>query len=213
MFKQITFLLLCIVLSIKVFASSAQPSKISTPVELYHPGLNTVAGNPKGNISIVEFFDYQCPTCKQIPALLETLVAAHPEVRVVYRDTPMLSNESILAAQIALLASISNRYNTIHNMLLNYASLLDQSAVIQLAQSAGLNQNQLNQATFEPAVQQQLKQNAYYMKSLDIVGVPTFFVAKTPKADSNDIVLAYKLTSTNLSNLNNVIEKLTSEQN
>lgn len=211
MLKHVIFLLLTIVLPLQTFALPLQVSKVSTPVQLYYPSLNTVAGNPKGNITIVEFFDYYCSTCKQIPDLLETLVAAHPEVRVVYRDAPILSNQSVFPAQIALSASLYNRYNATHNAFMNYSSLLDQSAIIQLAQSVGLNQQQLDQAAKAPAVQQQLRQNAAYIKSLDIVGVPTFFIAKTPKATFDGTVLAYKLASADPKDLKDIVEKLVSE--
>lgn len=86
---------------------------VSREAILYDPAAPT-AGNPKGDLTIVVFFDYNCPFCKQAEPELERLVKADGKIRLVYKDWPILTPDSIKGAQWALAAKYQNRYDAAH---------------------------------------------------------------------------------------------------
>ncbi|MGU3466701.1 DsbA family protein [Methylobacterium sp. C33D] len=76
------------------------------------------AGNPKGDVTIVAFFDYNCPFCKKAEPELEAAVTKDGRIRLVYKDWPILSDASIYAAQMALAAKYQGRYQDVHGALM-----------------------------------------------------------------------------------------------
>jgi len=73
-----------------------------------------VLGNPDGDVTVVEFFDYNCPYCRKAASAVEGLIEADPNVRLVYREWPILSEGSIFAAKAALAAREQGKYNDLH---------------------------------------------------------------------------------------------------
>src|SRR6202049_4074129 len=78
-----------------------------------------VAGNPKGDLTIVTFFDYNCPFCKKAEPNLDRLVKADGKIRLVYKDWPILSEASIRGAQLVLAAKYQGKYDVAHQALMN----------------------------------------------------------------------------------------------
>jgi protein-disulfide isomerase len=72
------------------------------------------AGNPEGDVAIVEFFDYRCPYCKQVQPELESLVQRDPKLRLVYKELPVLGPASVTAAHAALAAQRQGKYDAFH---------------------------------------------------------------------------------------------------
>ncbi len=81
-----------------------------------------VAGNPRGDLTIVEFFDYNCPFCIKAEPALEKLIAGDNGIRLVYKDWPIFGGGSIIAARMALAANWQGKYEAVHNALLRTAS-------------------------------------------------------------------------------------------
>ncbi|MFN0085461.1 MAG: DsbA family protein [Blastocatellia bacterium] len=77
---------------------------------LFRDSMGTTIGNPKGDVIVVVFIDYQCGYCKRMEAILQTLIEQDPGVRVVLKDFPILGPESLLAARVALAARTKGRY-------------------------------------------------------------------------------------------------------
>jgi protein-disulfide isomerase len=86
---------------------------VSREAILYDPAAPTT-GNPKGDLNIVVFFDYNCPYCKQSEPMLEQLVKTDGKIRLVYKDWPILTVDSIKGAQWALAAKYQDRYDAAH---------------------------------------------------------------------------------------------------
>ena len=84
----------------KTFARSAE-NEITSEMILADPEAPT-AGNPEGDITIVDFFDYNCPFCKDAAVHLERLVKADGKIKLVYKDWPVLAPSSIVGAKLAL---------------------------------------------------------------------------------------------------------------
>lgn len=97
------------------------------------------AGNPKGDITIVEFFDYQCPYCKSVHADLKKAVTEDGNVRLVFKNWPILGPVSLYAARMALAAKYQNKYVEAHEALITAPTKLDEDRVRDLLAKAGID--------------------------------------------------------------------------
>lgn len=187
---------------------SASAKTVPTGAQLYFPSLNTVDGNPNGKITIVEFFDYRCKYCREMPGVLAQLRRTNPDVRIVYRDYPLLGPVSVFAAQAAVAAQLQNKYLNLHNALYNTKRLTD-NQVIALARAQGIDVNRLTQDMSSPVVKSQLQTTAGLAQRLGIDGVPTFIVAKTPSSPRmNKMIPAYYIVSPDADDLRTIIANL-----
>lgn len=173
--KFLGFTVACLV-SANIWADSA----VSTSAQLYFPSVNTVAGNPNGKVSIVEFFDYNCGYCHEVPAILSRITEQNSDVRIVYRDYPILGPSSLVAARAAVAAAEQGKYDSLHNALFASNSSLDESNILRIASSLGINVDKLNNDVNTHAVSAQLHANAADAAELGLNGVPVVVVAPTP---------------------------------
>ncbi len=96
-------------------------------------------GNPNGDITIVEFFDYQCPYCRTIHPELKKAVEADGKVRVVYKNWPIFGGVSVFAARLVLAAKYQNKYAEAHEALITATTKLDELRVLDLLEHAGID--------------------------------------------------------------------------
>jgi protein-disulfide isomerase len=106
-----------------------------------------VLGNPDGTVSIVEFFDYRCPYCKDMEPTLAKLLAQDQSVRLVEKDWPVFGGISVYAAEVALAARWQGKYPQVHAALFAVPGEMDREAVRKAAQSAGLDLARLDRDT------------------------------------------------------------------
>lgn len=191
-----------------VFFTAQAFNQVQTPPALYFPTVNTVGGNPNGNITLVEFFDYRCLYCRKMPGILNTLQQQNPNVRIVYRDYPLLGPASTLVAEAALSAQQQGKYLALHNAFLNATQPLQRDTLIQLASQQGLNTALMEHDNLSYLTQQQLRENAQLAQQLHVIGLPTCFVALTPMSTDYNTVSAYQLTSPTLADLQSAIDAL-----
>jgi protein-disulfide isomerase len=135
-----------------------------------------VAGNPKGDITLVEFFDYNCGFCKQTYDGLWDAVKADGKVRVVLKEFPILGPDSVTAARIALVAKAQGKYDDVHRAFMKYRGRLDEKTAFRLAAEAGLKEDQLRKDISAPEIDKQLKRNMDLATALEIGGTPAFVV-------------------------------------
>jgi protein-disulfide isomerase len=135
-----------------------------------------VAGNPKGDVSLVEFFDYRCPYCKQVEPALEALLAKDKQLRFVYKELPVLGPDSITAARAALAARKQGKYDAMHRALMMVKGQIDEAAVTKVASSVGLDVERLKADMAAPEVDRALKANLKLAEALDIHGTPGFVI-------------------------------------
>jgi len=181
--------------------------QVTTPAKLYFPALNTVGGNPNGKVTVVEFFDYNCGYCHQIPALFSQLTQTNPNVRIVYRDYPVLGDESLYAARAALAASKQGKYIALHDALFATHDRLSDRTVGLLASAVGLDAAKFTSDLNSKAVQQQLKANGQAAAQLQLNGVPVVIVAATPTHDHGS-VKSYMITAPSFNDLQDAISKV-----
>jgi len=135
-----------------------------------------VAGNPRGDASLVEFFDYRCPYCKQVEPSLEALLAADRQLRFVYKEFPVLGPESVTAARAALAARKQDKYDAMHRSLMALKGQIDDAAIFRAAGSVGVDVERLKRDMAAPEIDRMLKANASLASALDIRGTPGFVI-------------------------------------
>jgi len=135
-----------------------------------------VAGNPQGDVSLVEFFDYRCPYCKQVEPALEALLREDPKLRFVYKEFPVLGPESVTAARAALASRKQGKYDAFHRDLMALKGHFDEAAVFQAARTAGLDLEHLKRDMAAPEIDRMLKANLELAEALDIRGTPGFVI-------------------------------------
>jgi protein-disulfide isomerase len=138
-----------------------------------------VAGNPKGDVSLVEFFDYRCPYCKQVEPALEKLIGDDRQLRFVYKEFPVLGPDSETAARVALAAKKQGKYDAFHRAMMNTGGHIDEAAIYKVAASVGLDVDRLKQDMKSPDIDKQLKTNLDLGSALDLSGTPSFIVGDT----------------------------------
>ena len=139
-----------------------------------------VAGNPKGNVTLVEFFDYQCIHCKKMASVLSDLIKKDNNLRIVYKEFPIFGKSSELASRAALAASMQGKYQAMHDALLKQEKRLNEQLILSTAKSLGLNMAKLKTDMNSKAVTDALNANRELAEKLRLMGTPAFIVAATP---------------------------------
>ena len=148
-------------------------------------GNATVIGNPKGNVTMVEFFDYQCIHCKKMAPTISELVKKDKNLRVIYKEFPIFGKSSELASQAALAAAMQGKYMQMHEALLKVEKRLDTKVVMDTAKSLGLNMTKLQKDMESKEVTDQLEANRQLAEKMHLMGTPAFVVAATPAGQFN----------------------------
>lgn len=135
-----------------------------------------VAGNPKGDVTIVEFSDYQCPYCKRAHATVKSVIAADGKVRLVFKDLPILGEASKVAAHAALAAVKQGKHLELHNALLEFPGKLDQDRIMEIAGKVGLDVSRLQADMEDAKIKAMIARNAALAAALGVRGTPAFVV-------------------------------------
>lgn len=146
-----------------------------------------VGGNPDGDVTVVEFFDYRCPYCKRVAPDVERLTAEDGKVRLVYKEWPILGPESVFAARAALAAREQDQYLALHERLMALEQVTEAS-VMAAASDVGLDIPQLREDMAAPEVEAHLRQSMQLAETLGITGTPAFVIGDqvVPGAASYD---------------------------
>jgi protein-disulfide isomerase len=146
--------------------------------EVFDNPATPVGGNPKGNVTIVEFFDYRCPYCKQVLPALQTLLQEDHELRFVYKEFPVLGPASVTAAHAALAAQRQGKYEAFHTAMMAAKGQINEDTIYKVAGSVGLDVDRLKQDMAAPEIEQELKANLALAEALNIRGTPGFIIGK-----------------------------------
>ena len=144
--------------------------------EIFDDPATPVGGNPQGDVSLVEFFDYRCPYCKQVQPTLETLLRKDPNLRFVYKEMPVLGPSSVVAAHAALAARLQGKYEEFHNAMMAAKGQISDDVVYRVAGSVGLDIERLKRDMDSPEIDQAVKANLALADALDIRGTPGFVI-------------------------------------
>jgi protein-disulfide isomerase len=139
-----------------------------------------VAGNADGDVTIVEYFDYQCPYCRKIEPELRQVVQDDGKVRLVLKDWPILGPISVTAARMALATKYQNKFVQSHDALISINSKLTEPRIRELLAGAGIDVDRLNRdlATNANAIDAILARNSDQASAFGFRGTPSFIVGK-----------------------------------
>jgi protein-disulfide isomerase len=137
-----------------------------------------VAGNPNGDVTIVEFSDYQCPYCKKAHAAVKATLAADSKVKLVYKDLPILGEPSKIAAVAALASMKQGKHDAFHDALMSNTAKLDTDLILQIAASVGIDIDKLKQDMADPKIKDIIDRNMALAQELGVRGTPAFVIGK-----------------------------------
>lgn len=137
-----------------------------------------VGGNPDGDVTVVEFFDYNCPYCRKVMPVLEEAAKVDPRLRIVYKEWPILGPGSIYAARAALAAVKQGKYLNFHKAMMRASGQMNEARTIEIAKAAGLDVARLKADMDDPAINEAIGRTNALAKALRITGTPAFVIGK-----------------------------------
>jgi protein-disulfide isomerase len=137
-----------------------------------------VGGNPAGDVTVVEFFDYNCPYCRRVAPTVTELEEADPDLRLVYKEFPILGPGSQFAARAALASRRQGKYVPFHNALMRATDQVTEATVMETAREVGLDIEQLRADMQDPAIQEAIGRNLQLASALGITGTPSFIIGE-----------------------------------
>lgn len=152
---------------------------------LFRQDGDPVAGNPKGTVTVTEFFDYQCPHCVDMAPIIAEVMKSNPNVRFVFKEFPIRGPLSETAARAALAANMQGKYYEFSHALLTTQGNLTQDTIMKVAKDAGLNVEQLKKDMNSDTVKNQLQANIKLGQDLKLFGTPALFVGPTSGSNIN----------------------------
>jgi protein-disulfide isomerase len=135
-----------------------------------------VGGNAAGDVTVVEFFDYRCPHCRRMAPVVKALLAEDRGVRLVYKELPILGEESVLAARAALAARGQGKYVEAHDRLLTETEPFTRTTVVATLVAIGLDGERLRTDMDAPEITTLIGRELSLAQALRIDGTPAFVI-------------------------------------
>ena len=138
------------------------------------------AGNLAGDITIVEYFDYQCPYCRKVEPELRQVVQDDGKVRLVFKDWPILGPVSVTAARMALASKYQDKFIQAHDALIAVNSKLTEARIREVLAGAGIDVERLDKdlASNSAAIDAIIARNSDQAAAFEFKGTPSFIVGK-----------------------------------
>jgi protein-disulfide isomerase len=139
-----------------------------------------VTGNPDGDITIVEYFDYNCPYCRKIAPEVRQVVQDDGKVRLVLKDWPILGEVSVIASRMALACKYQDKFIQAHDALIGISSKLTEPRIRELLAGAGIDVDRATRdlATNAKAIDAIIARNGDQALAFGFKGTPSFIVGK-----------------------------------
>lgn len=144
--------------------------------ELLNDPSSPISGNPNGEITLVEFYDYRCGYCKRAADAITQLQKEDPRVRVIYKDFPILGEPSELAAKAALASVVQGKHQVFHEALLALKGEMTKASILVTATEVGLDAKRLEADMRNPEWDRVIEKNRALARDLGISGTPGFIV-------------------------------------
>ncbi|CAX22373.1 putative thioredoxin domain protein precursor [Methylorubrum extorquens DM4] len=165
------------------FAQGVDPNAILNDPEA--PG----SGNPKGDLTIVAFLDYNCPFCKKAEPDLTRLVKADGRIRLIHKDWPILGDASVYGAQLALAAKYQGRYDAVHRALMAIPGRkIPKERMLEAVSASGVDMARLEEdrKARQGAIAALLQRNLDQADALGLRGTPVFLIGQLKVAAALD---------------------------
>lgn len=134
------------------------------------------AGNPDGDVVLIEFFDFNCGWCKKAYEEIQQIIDQDKNVRVVFYDIPILGPSSTLSSRWALAAHKQNKYWEFHKALMTHEGQVDDAILEKIAKDAGLDVAKLKKDLDDPKINETLNEHVAKAKAVGIQGTPGFII-------------------------------------
>jgi protein-disulfide isomerase len=144
--------------------------------DIYRDPKADLAGNPNGDITVVEFFDYNCGYCKRGLHDVIKLVEKDPNVRVVFKELPILSKGSEEASRVAIASGKQGKYWDVHKAMLEAKGVMNEANALAIATKLGLDIEKLKKDMASPEVEAEIKKSEALAKKMGVNGTPHFLV-------------------------------------
>jgi protein-disulfide isomerase len=155
--------------------------------EVFRDPDSPVGGNPDGDVTLVEFFDYNCPYCRQMAPVMTQAETDDPQLRIVYKEFPILGPGSVLAAKAALAANKQGKYVAFHRALYQIRGPVEESKVLDAAATMGLDVDRLKADMQDPAIAGVVDRNLKLAQALRISGTPGFVIGDQILVGATDL--------------------------
>jgi protein-disulfide isomerase len=162
-------------------AQQAQVAAITENKELlFNSNRQIVLGNPDGDVTLVEFFDYNCTYCRRGLADMTDLIAKDPNLRVVLKEFPVLGDGSVQAAQVAVAVRLvaPEKYDEFHHALLGEKGQVDGERALAVAGEVGLNPEELRAKLSDSEIQATINESYDLAGKLNLTGTPSYVTRK-----------------------------------
>ena len=165
--------------------SAAEAEKVKTVIRDNHATLfssprQVTIGNPNGDVTMVEFFDYNCGYCKRALADMLDLMKADPKLRVVLKEFPVLGQGSVEAAQVSVAVRMQDKdgkkYLEFHQRLLGNRGQIDKARAMAAAKEVGLDLARLEKDLVSPEVKATLEESFKLAEPLGVNGTPAYVI-------------------------------------
>jgi len=158
-----------------------QAEKLKVSIQQFAPEIfkrasTPVAGNPNGDITVVEFFDYNCGYCKRGFGDLAKLIEKDPKVKVVFKELPILSKGSEEASKVALAARLQGKYWEMHRALIESKGQNNEASALKAAEKLGLDMARLKKDMESAEVKDEISKVRELAQKMGIQGTPHFLV-------------------------------------
>jgi protein-disulfide isomerase len=164
--------------------------------ELLDDPADPVGGNPKGDVTLVEFFDYRCPYCKQVEPAVEAILKEDPKLRIVYKEFPILGKESTFAAHVAFAVLKQGKYAQFHDAMMAAKGDITEDAILKIAAAAGLDIAKLKADMNAPEIDQIIKRTYDLAETLGVNGTPGFVIGDNLIPGAADLATLKEMVAT-----------------
>lgn len=135
-----------------------------------------VGGNAKGDVTVYEFFDYNCTYCKKVTGDLMAAIKKDGNTAIRFIEFPILAESSFEAARAALAAKRQGKYTEFHVALMELSGRLSSDRIMEVAKKAGLDTDQLKKDMEDEAISAHLKRNVELARLIGVTGTPAFII-------------------------------------
>jgi protein-disulfide isomerase len=148
----------------------------NSATEIFHPSFSGVVGNPKGDVPVLEFFDYNCGYCKRALGDVAKLVDKEKQVRFILKELPILSKGSEEASRVALAVKMQGKYWEFYRIMLESQGQANEASALRVAEKVGVDMARLKKDMASAEVKKEIEDTRALAQKLGIQGTPHFMI-------------------------------------
>ncbi len=159
-------------------AAASQAAIAANHQKLFHDPADAIAGNPNGDVTLVEFYDPRCPYCRRMLPAIDALLAQDKGLRLAYKDIPVLGPPSEMESRAIVAAQAQGGYLKMQQALMKSAGQPSEASIKSTAKSLGLDSEKLWKDALSETVTKRLQANLDLAKAMKVDGTPVFVVGE-----------------------------------